>query len=182
MTRTLLAPVVLLTLLAGCSGDESERGAAPQVGTAVGDLAPALEGTIAGGERFALADMQGSRALLVFYRGGYCGLCRERLRRLQDHRAAYEELQVQLVALTADSLAAILETRELTGSEFPIVSVDSATLSRWELYDPEHRAPRSATLIVDGDGVIRFRQVGRNPADQVSDPALIATFEQLRDK
>lgn len=167
--------LLLMGLLGACKGADAP--AAP-VGIELGDQAPPLEGTLPGGERFELAGADAPRTVLIFYRGGYCGLCRERLRLLQEHLPGYEGMGVRVVAVTSDPPSVTAETRQATGAEFPIVSVDSATLQRWDLFDSQHQAPKSGTVIVDSTGIIRFRHVGQSPADQVSDAALVAKLEQ----
>ena len=92
MPRRLLPLLGLVALLAaGCSGGEEAAEVAPPVGTEEGQRAPELRGTTSAGEPFSL-DGAGTPVVVVFYPGAYCGLCRDRLRRLQDHLAAYGAL------------------------------------------------------------------------------------------
>lgn len=164
--------------LAGCSGGAEEAGPAPPLGTEVGQRAPALEGTTAAGEPFSLEDAGGSPAVLVFYQGAYCGLCRERLVRLQEHLPAYRTLGARVVALTPDPPAASAELARGLGLEFPVVSVESATLDRWGVSEPGRPGSRPGTFLLDARGEVLFRHLGRNAGDRAPDAGLITILER----
>jgi hypothetical protein len=81
----LLLAVLMVAGVAGCAGAPEAAGPLPERGTETGLLAPELAGTRSGGEGYRLEPDHADATVVVFYRGAYCGLCRERLRQLEAH-------------------------------------------------------------------------------------------------
>jgi peroxiredoxin len=150
--------------------------AAPQ-GLAVGDVAPAIEGTAHDGRRVVLAELLRQGPVVVtFYRGVWCPFCNRYLKQLQDSVAA---LGGRVVAITPETPELARQMAEKTGATYPIVSdaagalleayrvgfaLDEATLARYKDYGIDLRAnhggrahlPVPATYVVGTDGRIRF--------------------------
>lgn len=168
-----------LVVAAGCSPGGGTPADLP-VGTEAGQAAPPLEGRLASGEPFSLAAERGAPVVLVFYRGAYCGLCRERLTRLQAHLAAYRSLGARVVAVSPDPPASSSELAERLGLAFPLVSADSAVLARWAAGEGGDPLALATTLLIGGDGVVLFAHRGRNAGDRATDAALLTVLEQRR--
>lgn len=171
-----LAGVGLALLAAACGapgGADDED--APPVGLEVGRQAPDLEGRAADGAAFRLEELRGAPAVVVFYRGGYCGLCRERLRELQENLAAYGRAGAEVVAATPEPPDAAARTASELALSYPVVSVDSAELARWDLLGAEG-PPLPSTVLLDERGVIRYRHVGRNAGDRARDVEVLAVL------
>lgn len=172
-----LAGVALALLATACGaagGADAER--LPPVGLDVGMRAPDLAGRAAGGAGFRLQELRGIPAVVVFYRGGYCGLCRERLRELQESLPAYRRAGAEVVAATPDPPVAAARTAAELGLSYPVVSVDSAALSRWELLGDGGSAALPSTVLLDRSGVIRYRHVGLSAADRARDVEVLAVL------
>ncbi|HEV2132424.1 MAG TPA: peroxiredoxin family protein, partial [Longimicrobiaceae bacterium] len=177
-----LFPLLALLLLAGCERPGGTIAADPSlpVGIETGNRAPPLVGSLAGGERFQLEpDRRSQATVLVFYRGLHCGLCRERLRELEAHRGAYRDAGARVFAVTLDSPEEAARTPEQLGLGFPIVRVDSAALAEWGVLDDNGRRPLPASVLLDRQGVIRYRHVGRNAADRARDVELLVALQSL---
>ncbi len=168
-----------LLAVAACSRGEAEAGAALPVGTEEGQRAPPLRGTTAAGELYHL-DEESSAVVLVFYQGAYCGLCRERLQRLQEHLAAYGELGARVVAVTPDPPEQGAELARRLSLGFPIVSVDSATLVQWGVTERTRSGARPAAYLLAEGGEVLFRHVGRNAGDRVADAGLLTLLERRK--
>jgi peroxiredoxin len=175
MEGALLA--ALFCLCGGCGGGERDDAPAAPVGVEVGNRAPQLRGRLHTGEPFALAEQPGT-VLLVFYRGGDCGLCRVRLRRLQHHLAEYQALGAAVFAVTPDSPQRAAATARDLALGFPLVSVDTAALRSWAVGGAGAR-PDPAAYLVGEDGTILYRHLGRNAGDRSSDAAMLALLQQL---
>lgn len=171
-----------LALLAGAACREAAVPADPPlpVGTEVGERAPPLSGTTAGGGPYTLAAAGATGTVVVFYRSYHCGLCRERLRELQAHLPQYEAVGARVVAVTADPPAEVQRAVEELGLAYPVVGVDSATLAAWGVVDTAGSPPLPASYLVDRRGVVVFRHLGRNAADRASDIEILAALQQLR--
>src|SRR5690606_162710 len=168
-----------LVLIAACG---VAQGGDQAAGQAEGRqaAAPALEGKKVDGGDFSLDELRGKNVVVVFYRGLYCGLCRERLRHQAMYRDAYEALGARTIAVVPGAAAGWREFADSIDADFPIIVVDRATLQRWGTWPAGERAPQPAVYIVDDEGRIRFRHVGRTAADRVSDPVLLAEVRRPR--
>ena len=176
---------LLFLLLAGCTAEGSEKGGEPlpPVGTTPGHLAPMLAGVETGAgvaDSFQLEEFRGQPAVVEFYRSAECGLCRERLRQLQEHRPEYAAAGARVVAVTLDSPEQTARAREALEIDFPIVSVDTATFARWDALDSTRTTPLPAAYLLNERGVIRFRHIGRNAGHRASDAELLTAVLQMQ--
>lgn len=169
---------LLAAVLVGCSDSPGTGEPLPPVGTETGSLAPLLAGTLGTGEPFEVDAGAAAQTVLVFYRGAYCGLCREQLRALQAELASYEAVGARLLAVTPDALAAVAAAGQQLGLGFPIIAADSATLRRWGVVDETGAAVLPTAVILDERGVIRYRRTGRNAGDRASNAELLAALQQ----
>lgn len=173
------ALTLLATACGAVGGADDEQ--LPPVGLDVGMLAPELQGRAEGGAAFRIEELRGTPTVVVFYRGGYCGLCRERLRELQDNLAAYGRAGAEVVAVTPDPPDAAARTATELALAYRVVSADSAALERWELLG-EGSAPLPSTVLLDRSGVIRYRHVGRHAADRARDVEVFAVLAALEEE
>lgn len=160
--RLVLVPVLVLCLAIASSGGVQTAG-----GSARGD-------------GFSIEDVRGEPTVLVFYRSGDCGLCRDRLRALDAHVDDYADLGYRVVAVSADPPDAIERVRDELGLGLEIVHADRATLARWGVWPDEAAAPLPAAFVLDAAGRVRFRHIGVSAADRVSDVVLLAVAARAR--
>jgi peroxiredoxin len=177
--RILLLSIVLAGFAAGCQS-EADPGPRLPLGTQVGERAPELQGQLAAGEGFTLADAVGRESVLVFYRSAQCGLCRVQLEQLQQNLTAYERQGARVVAVTLDDPEVSRTLAEQMNIGFSLVSVDSTTFERWQVLDRQQGMPLPASYVIDRSGVVRFRHIGRNAADRTSDAELLTVLERIR--
>lgn len=174
----LLAAIALLAAAAtGCGGGEPD----PPAGFEVGNAAPELEGTTAAGERFRLSALRAPR-LVLFYRGGYCGLCRLRLEALEASLPDYRALGVEVIGVSPEEPFDVAATASATGVSFPLVSVDESVVRRWGVRHGAQGAGASpmATYLVDEAGVIIFADREVVAAGRATDAALLTLLQQRR--
>lgn len=141
--------------------------------------APALRGVDADGERFDIEELRGDPVVLIFYRGLFCGLCKERLRALASYEEAYDRLDADVIAITPDPPELARRAEAAYDLDARIVSVDRATLEHWGLWPRGERFPRPSSFVLDEHGRIRYRHIGATAADRLSDVALLAALERL---
>lgn len=142
-------------------------------------VAPPLQGTDADGKSFNLAELRGKRVLLIFYRSAYCGLCMQQLQQLATAADAYGHLDARIVALTGDPPELNRRTADLLKLDFPIISVDQNTMTRWGILPTGATQPRPAAFIIDQSGRLRFIQIGKTAADRASDVTLVFALRSL---
>jgi len=122
------------------------------------------------GNALSLADYKGKVLVLNFW-ATWCGPCRDEI---PDFIEAYKENKdrgLEILGLSVDRLSPdkLLAFVSKAGINYPIALADEAII---EAYEPGAYIP--ATIVVDGKGVIRFRQVG-----QIDKAALVKLFNEL---
>jgi peroxiredoxin len=117
--------------------------------------------------------------VLVFYRSYHCGLCRERLRDIEQHLDDYRSARAHVIALSPDSLPLVRRAADELGLTFPVVAADAESLREWEVFAGDEALPLPASYLLDQRGVVAFRHVGRNAADRASDLELLAALREL---
>lgn len=137
-------------------------------------------GSPARSDSLSFDEFRGATTVLVFYRSGDCGLCRERLRALDEHLDDYDDLGVKVVVLTADPPDGIERVRDELGLDLRIEHADRAMLARWGVWPEGADAPFPAAFVLDEAGQVRFRHVGESAADRVSDEVLLAAVRRAR--
>lgn len=122
--------------------------------------------------------------LLVFHRGTWCPNCRTRLTELAEHAAEYEALGVQIVAIVAQSSAAVRRYIEETGLPFNILIDHSRDVIK--AYGVWHRIgldawniARPALFLIDTSGTIRYAYIARRQDQFPSHDELLTEFEKL---
>lgn len=170
---------VLAIVVAFCSDPAEGPGSPPAVGTELGLTAPSLAGTAATNQPFDLHADGDSTTVLVFYQSAQCGLCRFQLERTQENLSAYLERQARVIGVTLDSPEASQTSMGSMPISFSLVSVDSSVFRTWGVLHPENGVPLPATYIVDANGLVRFRHVGRNASDRTTDAELITVLEGI---
>lgn len=171
--------LVCVLVVAGCDRAETEVQPTIPVGPHEGLRAPPIEGAAATGEPLAPLQASTSPTVLVFYRSAGCGLCRVHLGEIQSNIEGYRQQGASVVGVTLDLPPRSEGLVAELGLSFPLLSVDSATFSEWEVLNPEQGVTLPATYIVDRDGVIRFRHVGRNAADRASAAAVMTVLQSI---
>lgn len=166
----------LLLGIAGCGVIEREGRTAGSRGEggAAGTSVPPLLAVTSRGERIALDAPGDGPRVLIFLRGAYCGLCRQRLHALADHVAAYDALGAHVFVVVPGTPRPWSELLDSLAVDIDVVAVDRTELRAWGVWPEGARAPRPAAVVLDGEGRVRYRHLGETAADRVSDPLLLA--------
>jgi peroxiredoxin len=165
-----------LTVSAGCGATPP---ADPPAGTASAPAAPPLQGRSTEGGEFSLKDVAGGPAVVLFVRGSFCPVCRERLRALAASTAAYRDAGARVVAVTLDAPPVASDLAHELGLALPLVSVDAATFRRWGVWSPGQPMPHPGDFVLDPLGRIRYARIGTGAADRASDVALLGILDSL---
>ncbi len=170
---------LLVFCLSGCGVPVAQSEPEIPAGTMLGERAIPLRGERADGDRVEVVAGGGEIIVLVFYRGGDCGLCRVQLQEIQRNLTAYRRQGARVIAVTLDTPAA---TREFLGNppfDFDVLSVDRATFSEWGVLDAERGLVLPGTYILDENGVVRYRYIGRTAADRPRDAEVLTAIQIL---
>jgi mycoredoxin-dependent peroxiredoxin len=138
----------------------------------MGDEAPDFALNDQNNERFWLSSSPGSKAvLLVFYPLAFTGICTGELSALRDDLDAYQNDEVQVVAISVDSVYANKVFAEREGYEFPLLSdfwPHGDVAQRYGVFNAESGVANRGTFLIDRKGTVRFTEM--LPPGQVRDP------------
>lgn len=122
----------------------------------VGDRAPdfSLPGT--GGRNYSLADFAGRPVVLVFYPGDDTPVCTKQLNAYNDGLEEFEQLDAQIVAISAQDISSHERFADKHGFAFPLLAdTDKTVAAAYGTLGPLG-FPRRSVFIIDTGGVIRY--------------------------
>jgi peroxiredoxin len=126
----------------------------------------------ADGKRVTLADYRGRPLLLFFYLGHGCVHCLEQLNALAPAAPEFASAGISMLAVSADSPDALGRTqskaRASGGFPFPIVSdADRSVFKAYRAFDDFENVPLHGVFLLDGEGRIRWQDIGYEPFTDV---------------
>lgn len=130
--------------------------------------APAFQLADLEGRPVTLEQYRGRPVVVLFYLGFGCTHCVEQLKAFSPLTAQFAESGVSLLAVsteTPESLRAALEARKAEGG-FPFPIVPNASLDAFKAFrafDDFENQPLHATLLIDGEGLVRWQDIGYQP-------------------
>ncbi|WP_040494866.1 peroxiredoxin [Ilumatobacter nonamiensis] len=122
----------------------------------IGDRAPdfTLPGT--NDSTYSLADFAGKPLVLIFYPGDDTPVCTRQLNSYNDGLEQFEELDAQIVAISAQDIGSHDAFADKHGFQFPLLAdVDKEVAGRYGTLGPIG-FPRRSVFIIDADGIVRY--------------------------
>ncbi len=122
----------------------------------------------ADGGGIALKDFKGKPVVVIFYLGFGCLHCVEQLNAFAPLAKEYADAGISLVAISTDAIPDLkksLDSCKLDGGfPFPIVSDSELNVFQsYRAYDDFEKAPMHGTFLIDGDGQVRWQDIGAEP-------------------
>ena len=131
----------------------------------VGDEAPDFTLKDQNNEGHTLAEFRGTKnVLLVFYPFAFSGICTGELDQLRDELDAYQNADVQVMALSIDSVFALKAWSEQKGYQFPLLAdfwPHGAVAQSYGVFNEAAGMANRGTFLVDTDGTIRFAEMNQ---------------------
>ena len=122
----------------------------------VGDRAPGFSLPSTGGSTVSLDDFVGRPVVLVFYPGDDSPVCTKQLNSYNDELAAFDGLDAQVVAISAQGIESHERFSARHGFRFPLLAdTDKVVATAYGTLGPLG-FPRRSTFIVDGAGIVRY--------------------------
>ena len=145
----------------------------------VGDRAPDFQLPGTGGKAYSLADFAGRPVVLVFYPGDDTPVCTKQLNAYNDGLEEFEQLDAQIVAISAQDISSHERFAGKHGFAFPLLAdTDKAVAAAYGTLGPLG-FPRRSVFIVDAEGTIVYahRAIAGLTYRPVSE--LVGVLEQL---
>lgn len=145
----------------------------------VGDVAPDFELPGTGGKRYRLSDYRGGAIVLAFYPGDATRVCTTQFCSYRDESARMDRLGAVVLGISPQSVATHERWAAAEGLTIPLLADEDLAVSRrygvtgWlgplarlaGLQDaPEGRYVMRSIFVIDGEGVVRHRNVSRTGA------------------
>jgi peroxiredoxin len=185
---------------------DAEVGTLPEgVGLPVGTAVPAVSVATLNGTQLALTEyFANGPTMVVFYRGGWCPYCNFQLRELTQQYGEFTRRNLQLVAISVDTVDAASQTNAAFEIPFPVLSdpdllahnafavsfpLDNAEVERLTGFGIDleaasgrdhHTIAVPSIFIVDRGGVVRWGHANREYRQRPSTAQLLAAYDALQ--
>ncbi len=146
----------------------------------VGSVAPDFELFTHDSERWKLSDHRDQPVVLLFFPGAFTSVCTTELNTVNNTLDEFGEAEV--VGISTDSPFVLEEFRSVENLTFPLLSDHNGKVS--EMYGAKYdanftpmnldRISKRAAFVVDGKGILRYREVLDNAGNQPD-------FDQIRE-
>lgn len=121
----------------------------------VGDLAPDFTLPSTAGP-VTLSAYRGKPVVLVFYPGDGTAVCTRQLNSYNEDLARFDELDAQILAVSAQDLDSHRSFAGEYGFRFPLLADTEKTVEGLYGVLGPMGFPRRSTFIIDGEGVVRY--------------------------
>lgn len=130
---------------------------------AVGDPAPDFTLADQNGVRFSLAELRGSKnVLVVFYPFAFSGICTGELGTIRDHLGDFVAEDLQVLCISCDPVYALRAWADQHGYFFPLLSdfwPHGGVARSFGVFDEQGGFAIRGTFLIDRDGIVRWTQV-----------------------
>lgn len=138
------------------------EGDAENEGLPIGTKAPDFALPDANGNMVRLSDYQGKTVVLVFYPLDWSPGCSDQLSLYQSELAEFERADAQIIAISVDSIYSHGAWAAVRGLAFPLLSdfhPKGQVARLYEVMRDSDGFSERALYVVDGDGMIRYKQI-----------------------
>lgn len=133
----------------------------------IGSKAPDFELKDQHGSVVKLSDFQGDKnVVLLFYPFSFTGVCTGELCALRDELPTFVNDDVQLLAVSCDSMFTQKVFAEKEGLEYPVLSdfwPHGAVAQAYGVFNEEKGCAVRGTFVIDKEGVVRWNVVNALP-------------------
>lgn len=152
-------------------------------GLEVGEQAPEWELQNIDGRKVRLSQFRGRPLLLFFFRGTWCPSCRKQMEQVRDQWAQLESL-AQVVSIVGQDAAPVRDFLQRNPLPFTLLpDPDRKVIEAHNVYQKfgltGFRIAHPTTLVLDGEGVVRYCYVGDSQFDRPDLDAVIRELENL---
>lgn len=148
---------------------------AKTTGPDIGQVAPEIDLPDGDGERWTLIGARGKPVVLFFYPGDETPVCTKQLCSVRDNWSRYLETGAEVVGINTDSIEKHRGFSANHGLPMRLLSDPDGNVVR--AYDMKNLiGTRRGVVVIDADGIIRFRKVVL-PIFRPSDDEILEAIE-----
>jgi len=139
-----------------------------------GTAAPDFELSDQNGNKVSLASFKGKKnVVLLFYPFSFTGTCTGELCAMRDDLAPFQNDDVQVLAVSCDSMFTQRIFAEKEGYEFPVLAdfwPHGAVAQSYGIFDDVRGCSLRGTFVIDKEGIVRWQVVnGLGDARNIED-------------
>jgi peroxiredoxin len=124
---------------------------------AVGNEAPDFTLKDESNQEVRLSDLRGAPVVLVFYTADFSGICANEMCGYRDDYSAFEAKGARVFGISRDTIFAHKAFKESLGLQFPLLADPKGDVARvYGAWNEGLALAERLTVVVDGDGVIRY--------------------------
>lgn len=139
----------------------------------IGSPAPDFELMNQHGEKISLASFKGEKTVvLLFYPYAFSGKCTGELCALRDDLSAFQNENVQLLAISCDHMFSQRAFAEAQGYTFPLLSdfwPHGAVARTYGTFDETHGCASRSSFVIDKAGILRWQVNNGGAARDIGD-------------
>lgn len=113
------------------------------------------------------AEFSGQPHIVIFYLGFGCLHCAEQLQAFAPKVKEFEDAGLSMIAISTDSLPKLKQSIDNYNEEqlpIPLVSDESLNVFKaFRVYDDFENQPLHGTFLIDGNGMVRWQDIGYEP-------------------
>jgi peroxiredoxin len=129
----------------------------------IGQAAPDFELVNQHGEKVSLASFKGEKSVVIlFYPFAFSGICTGELCAMRDDLSAFQNDDVQLLAISCDPMHAQRAFAEQEGYKFPVLSdfwPHGAVATAYGVFQEARGCATRGTFVIDKEGILRWQVV-----------------------
>jgi peroxiredoxin len=129
----------------------------------IGSVAPDFELSDQHGNKVSLSSFKGKKnVVLLFIPFAFTGTCTGELCAMRDDLSAFQNENVEILALSCDSMYTQRIWAEKEGYQFPVLSdfwPHGAVAQSYGIFDEARGCALRGTFIIDKEGVVRWQVV-----------------------
>jgi peroxiredoxin len=144
--------------------------------------APAPDFTLpsTSGESVTLSRLRGRNVLLAFFPAAFTGVCTEELCALSDDFDRFEGADTVALPISVDNLPSLREFKAKERMQVELLSDLKREVSRsYGVLDEERFVARRAYVLVDRQGIVRWRFTEDTPGSRRENAELLRRIEAL---
>jgi peroxiredoxin len=124
----------------------------------------------AAGESHQLEEYLGRPVVVIFYLGYGCLHCVEQLKQFAPAAERFGAAGISLIGISTDAAEDLIRSVIDYGAEFPFPLVSDSelnTFKAYQCYDDFEQTPLHGTFLIDGQGLVRWQDIGHEPFTDV---------------